>query len=242
MLLDLCFNIVMDIISIRGSRIIHGDCHQHIPRLPDNFFTLLLADPPYEISCKSNVHTMGRAGFEFGEWDKNFDQFTWISMMLPKIKPGGSIVIWNDWKKLGMIAEHLKDQLGLKDYKGFRPLVWHKNNPNPLNCKVMWTQGTEFAVWVRKPGGNPVYNAGYHHGVFKYPINKTAPHRTKKQDGLFQEIIEALTNPGDWILDPFIGGGTTAYAATKTERNFIGMELDENNYSIATEHWRRACV
>ena len=225
-----------------SSQIMLGDCHELIPELPDNAFDLLLADPPYEISCKSNVHTMGRAGFEFGDWDKNFDQLTWISLALPKIKPGGSIVIWNDWKKLGLIAEHLKNELHLKNYKGFRPLIWHKSNPNPLNCNYMFTQGTEFAVWVTKPGKKTKYNAGYHHGVFKYPINKTAPHRTKKQDGLFIEIIEALTDPGDWILDPFIGGGTTAYAAEKTDRNFIGMELDVDNFRIAQDHWEKIRV
>jgi DNA modification methylase len=226
--------------ELTESRIIHGDCHEWIPQLPDESFSLLLADPPYEISIDSNVHTMGRAGFQFGEWDKDFDQLAWITLALPKIKPGGSLVIWNDWKKLGLIAEHLKSELGLKDFKGFRPLVWHKANPNPLNCKVTWTQGTEFAVWVKKPGGKTTYNAGYHHGVFKYPINKTAQHRTKKQDGLFQEIIEALTNPEDWVLDPFIGGGTTSYAAEKSGRNFIGIELDKDYFSIASSHWEKA--
>lgn len=227
---------------MENSAIFFGDCHFWLSRLPDNHFDLLLADPPYEISVDSNVHTMGRAGFQFGDWDKEFDQLTWITLALPKIRPGGSIVIWNDWKKLGMISEHLQKELGLKNMKGFRPLVWHKSNPNPLNCKYMFTQGTEFAVCVTKPGGKSTYNAGYHHGIFKYPINKTAAHRTKKQDGLFQEIIEALTNPGDWILDPFMGGGTTAFAAEKSGRKFIGIEKDEGYFKVATDHWGKACA
>jgi site-specific DNA-methyltransferase (adenine-specific) len=227
--------------KLNKSRIILGDNLEVLSQLPDNHFQLLLADPPYEISRSNNFDSMGRAGIDFGEWDKNFDQLEWIRLALPKLKPGGSIVIWNDWKKLGLLTNFLIQELSLKPGKAIRSLIWHKPNPSPFNCKRMFVQSTEMAVWTTKPGGKSVFNSNYHHGIFEYSTHKSANHPTKKPDQLFHDIIEILTNPNDWVLDPFIGGGTTAFAAESSGRNFIGIEQDENYFKIAVEHWRRAC-
>ena len=86
--------------KLTESRLLHGNSLEILESLPDKHFDLLLADPPYEISRSSNVKSMGRSGLDFGEWDKEFDQYTWIKKAIPKLKPGASIVIWNDWKKL----------------------------------------------------------------------------------------------------------------------------------------------
>jgi len=233
-----CLNRLM---QLNKSRIIHGDNLKILPQLPDNHFQLLLADPPYVISRKSNFNSMGRAGLDFGEWDKEFDQLEWIKLALPKIKPGGSIVIWNDWKKLGLIAEFLSEEMSLDPDKALRTLIWHKTNPRPANCNRMFVQSTEMAVWTTKPGAKAVFNSNYHHGIFEHSIHKTANHPTKKSDGLFSDIIELLTNPGDWILDPFIGGGTTGHCSEKLNRNFIGIERDKTHFKTAVGHWGKAC-
>jgi DNA modification methylase len=77
---------------------------------------LILADPPYNTSRENNFHTMGREGIDF-EWDGEFDQEAWIRIADKALMVGGSIVIWNDWKVLGLIA-HLLEDLGYKPYVG----------------------------------------------------------------------------------------------------------------------------
>ena len=233
---------------ISPSQILHGDSLELLQTLPDKHFDMLLTDPPYEISRPSNVQSMGRSGLDFGDWDKDFDQYAWIKLALPKLKPGANIVIFNDWEKLGDIARFLRKELGLSREKhAFRPLcspvIWHKTNPNPLNCRTMPVQSVEMAVWTKIPGAKNTYNSNYHHGIFwqDNSIHRTAEHPTKKPDAVFEELINLFTNPGDMILDPFLGGGTTAFAAEKTGRYFTGIERDESHFNTAKEHWKRAC-
>jgi len=221
------------------SDIIYGDTLLVLPTLSESSVDLLLTDPPYGISKENNYSTMGRQGIDFGDWDKNFDQLSWITAAAPVLRPGGSVVIWNDWKNLGDIAKHLK-KLG---FKIKRMLTWHKTNPSPFNCKYGFVSSTEHAVWaIKNPkrGYKKVFNGGYHHGVFRYPVVKHPVHKTKKPDGLFQELIEKLTNPGDWVLDPFAGVGTTAYAAESLDRKHLSIEIDKRYHECALQHWKTA--
>jgi len=221
------------------SQLLHGDSLELLRDLPKNHFQLLLTDPPYCVSRPNNFNTMNRQGVDFGQWDQEFDQLAWLELALPLLKPGASIVIWNDWKKLGDIATFLEN----KDISVKRLLTWHKTNPMPANCKHMFLQATEHALWaVKKPKGKQkkIFNSNYHHGVFRFPVVQDKVHTTKKPDAMFTEIISVLTNKGDWILDPFAGAGTTAYAATKLGRNHVSIELDEVYHAHAIKHWGEA--
>ena len=226
-------------------QIIHGDALKFLPSLPKEFFSLLISDPPFNISRKSNFHTMGRQGVDFGDWDRNFkDQTTWIKLAEPSLKPWSSIVIWNDWKKLGNIATFLEEEL---KFQIKTILTWNKTNPGPFNCKRRFLQGTEHALWAVKPGPKKkglswTYNGGYHKGWFTHSVMTNSEHPTKKPDKIFIEIIEKLTNPGDWVLDPFCGGGTTPYSCSKIGRNSLSIELDLDYYKIAMKHWKKALV
>jgi len=209
------------------SNYILGDSLIEISKLPDDFFQLALVDPPYEISRDNNFNTMGRQGSCLGEWDYNFDQTGWIDLIYPKLKKNGSLVIFNDWKKIGQVAQYAEKV-------GFiikRPLTWVKNNPNPANAKRLFLQGTEHAVWLVK-GDKWVYNSNYHKGYFNHPVQRSE-HPTKKPDGLYTQLIEILTNSEDWVLDPFSGSGTTGSACAKLNRNFICIEKEENYHNIA---------
>lgn len=221
------------------SKILNGDSVELLPTLPKEHFQLLLTDPPYCVSRPNNFSTMNRQGVDFGEWDQEFDQLAWLDRAIPLVRPGGSIVIWNDWKKLGDIAAFLES----KGVSVKRMLTWHKTNPSPFNCKYMFVQSTEHAIWaVKKPRGKKkkVYNSDYHHGVFSYGVARDKIHTTKKPQGLFEELITILTNPGDWVLDPFGGAGTTACAAKKLGRESVSIELDKDYYYYAVSNWRKA--
>lgn len=212
-----------------SSKIIFGDAYQHISTLPDNLFRLVLADPPYVVSRKNNYKTIARKGVDFGKWDHEFDQLTWTTLVTPKLVKGGSLIIWNDWKKLGPIAEHLSS-LGLS-VKRF--LTWRKTNPSPFNMDRVFLQGTEHALWAVKPG-KWIFNGSYHTGVFDHSVQHSS-HPNKKPDKIFEELITLLTNENDWVLDPFCGSGTTAIACKKLNRNYICMENDPAYFDLAMD-------
>lgn len=102
------------------------DCIKFIKKLKkDNplfKFDAVITDPPYNISRKNNFHTIGRAGINFGEWDYNFDQISWIRELSLLIKDSGSIIIFNDYKNFGVISKVLeKENFSVKDL-----LRWEK--------------------------------------------------------------------------------------------------------------------
>lgn len=88
--------------------LLQGDCLELMKNVPDESVDAIITDPPYNISRDNNFHTMGRAGIDFGEWDKGFDLTKWIDVAQPTLKKGGNIVIFNDWKNLSYIVESLE--------------------------------------------------------------------------------------------------------------------------------------
>jgi site-specific DNA-methyltransferase (adenine-specific) len=224
------------VIELKTSQLILGDALTLLEQLPTNFASLINADPPYHVSRKSNLHTMGRQGVDLGKWDRSFDdQLTWIKLAAPALKPGGSLVIWMDWKKMGDIAKYL-EKLG---FYVKRMLTWVKPNPPPWNCDKMFLQGTEHAIWAVKKWRRKtpeIFNTNYHTGVFNYAPQQS-DHPTKKPDGLFEEIISLLSNSGGWVIDPFAGAGTTIKACKKLNRKCISFEMDPQYYRLAMNNW-----
>ena len=224
-----------------------GDAIDLIKLLPDESVDLVCSDPPYNTSRANNMHTMGRTGFNFG-WDGNFDQLEWLKEIAPKVRKGGGLVIWNDWKNLGLMDAALA-QLGCE---GKRVLIWKKRNPIPRNMKRVPVQAHEFALWAVKKGGikrnkwtfNRTAGAGYDTGEFTYALPRAPSgrerHPSAKPDDLFRDVIRMFSNPRDLVVDPFAGGGTTAFAATVEDRRHISFELSMNWHAEAVEHWLEA--
>ena len=227
------------------SGVYHGASEILLHRVPPESVRLILTDPPYNTSRENNFHTMGREGINF-EWDGGFDQEAWIRLSDKALMPGGSIVIWNDWKVLGLIAHLLLDM----GYDVKRNFTWCKTNAWPRNTDRSPVQRTETGLWAIKPGAKWVHNLRPHHNyedlVFHYGVPKLGKkkkaagrerHQTKKPDDMFREIIQIFSNPGELILDPFAGGGTTAYAAEAEGRRHISFELKEKWYRETKLHW-----
>lgn len=225
------------------SDIYHGDAYKLLARVIPASVRLILTDPPYNVSRKNNFQTMGRTGIDFS-WDSDFDQEKWLYLADKTLKPGGSIVIWNDWKNLGLIARSLED-LG---YSVKRNIIWEKKNPWPRNRDRSFVQRIETALWAVKPGAKWVFNRdktkSFEDGIFRYGVpraKKDRPrHEAKKPDNMFIELIEILSNEGEIVLDPFCGGGTTAYAAEKSGRIHISFESDKAWVKEAKAHWADA--
>ncbi|MGZ9756404.1 DNA-methyltransferase [Mycoplasma sp. 394] len=219
------------------NKIYHLDCINLFKQMKQNHISVdcIIADPPYNISRKNNFHTINRQGIDFGNWDKDFDQTHWIKEVKVLLKPGGSILIFNDWKNLGAIAEAL-NQSGLivKDL-----IRWIKPNPMPRNINRRYITDFEFIIWAVKPGKKWIFNFDnnkdypYKKPEYNFAVENSKTvriHPTQKPEKLIMELIKTHTNKGDLILDPFMGSGSTAIAAIKLGRNFIGSEISDDYF------------
>ena len=213
------------------------DSLQLMKEIPANSVDAIITDPPYNISRDNNFTTMGRAGIDFGEWDKDFDLTSWIKVAEPLLKKGGNIVIFNSWKNMTNITKSLEENgFEVKDL-----IRWKKTNAMPRNRDRRFITDYEVAVWAVKKGGKWTFNRLSDTYEIPEIVGGLTPksekieggHPTQKPIYVMEWLIERLTNEGDVVLDPFMGSGTTGVACKNLNRKFIGVELDENYYNIA---------
>lgn len=201
----------------------------------------IITDPPYNISKTNNFSTMNsakRKGVDFGEWDKNFDLYDWIGKYSKILDKNGSFIIFCSYRFLSYICDALENNnIIVKDV-----IKWVKSNPMPRNTNRRYVQDTEYAVWAVNRGAKWIFNKpdnlSYLRPEFKTPTvsgHERTIHPTQKSLELFKSLMEIHTNEGQTILDPFMGSGTTGVAALATNRNFIGIELNEEYFNIAEE-------
>jgi DNA modification methylase len=208
-----------------------GDCLEVMKSIPDNSVYLCLTDPPYNIARDNNFSTMGRAGIDFGEWDKGFDLFSYIDQVSRIIKKNGSFVVFNAWKNLGAIADYAEKQgFDTKDM-----IRLEKSNPMPRNRDRRYITDYECAIWFVKKGAKWTFNrqdSKYQRPKFVASI-ESGLHPTQKNLSLMENLVKIHSNQGDTVIDPFMGSGTTGLACKNLDRNFIGIEQDVNYFEIA---------
>jgi len=212
-----------------------GDCLEVMDKLIADGVKVdaVITDPPYNIARANNFHTMGRAGIDFGEWDKDFDLFSYIDLAYKLLSPDGSIVIFNDWKNLGDIVKYA-ESLGFvcKDM-----IRLEKSNPMPRNRDRRYITDYECAVWLTMPKAKWIFNRQsetYERPRFIGSVEKGL-HPTQKNTNLMEWLVNIHTNENHTVLDPFMGSGTTGVACVNTNRNFIGIEMDDKYFEIATK-------
>lgn len=220
--------------------VLNGDCVAGMKKfIKKETVDAIITDPPYNISRDNNFKTMGRAGIDFGEWDKDFDLTNWIETAEPLLKKGGNIVIFNSWKNMSYIVEKLEEcGFEIKDL-----IRWKKTNAMPRNRDRRFITDYEVAVWAVKKGGKWIFNRLSDTYEIPEIVGGLTPksekldggHTTQKPVYVMEWLIERLTNEGQNILDPFSGSGTTGVACVKLNRNFIGFELDEKYCNIANK-------
>ena len=222
--------------------LMNGDCLELIKQVPSNSVDLILIDPPYEISRPTNFQSGEETGrdtdrfrisMDFGEWDKNF---TGLEVVIKEgyriLRQGGTMICFYDlWK-----IETLKNLYDRNKFKQVRFIEWMKTNPVPINSKINYlTNAREVAVSAIK-GSKPTFNSSYDNGLYSYPIcagKERTIHPTQKPLSLITDLVLKHSNEGDTVLDCFMGSGTTGVACKNTNREFIGMELDEKYFEIA---------
>lgn len=226
------------------NKIFHQDCIKGMDYLLKNDLKvdLIISDPPYVISKSSQFHTMKdrkkpRTGIDFGGWDKEFDNKMWLKRAYKLLKDGGALIVFNDFKKVSFIIDYAT-KLGF-EYKD--TLIWKKKNPMPRNRDRRYVPALEMMIWFVKPG-KWTFNRRletYESGVFEYPSESGGGynriHPTQKPVKLIEALIEIHSKEGDVVLDPFMGSGTTAVAATNLKRKYIGFELNETYYKASID-------
>ena len=229
--------------------LINGDCLIEMQKLIDDGVRvdMILTDPPYNVSAKNKTTKVrelkGRKpmNYYYGDWDnmerQEFLDFTknWLKKSIELLKEGGAVVSFfskEDVNYLGWVGE----ELGMKTKTIF---TWHKTNPVPSLRKVNYLSSCEYAWIGAKCGANWTFNFKQQnemHNFYESP-NKTiygvTEHPTEKPVDMFEHLVQIHSNVGDTILDCFMGSGTTGVACLQTNRNFIGIELDEKYYEIA---------
>lgn len=208
-----------------------GDCLEVMRTIPDKFVDLCLTDPPYNIARNNNFATMGRAGIDFGEWDKGFDLFSYIDQVSRILKKDGSFVVFNAWRNLGAIAEYAEKQgFDTKDM-----IRLEKSNPMPRNRDRRYITDYECAIWFVKKDAKWTFNrqdSKYQRPKFVASI-ESGLHPTQKNLSLMENLVKIHSNQGDMVIDPFMGSGTTGVACKNLDRKFIGIEQDAVYFEVA---------
>jgi len=198
-------------------------------------------DKTYNAKAKENYikygNTSGKKyGYktDYGEWDKEFtieklEEF--IKLFYKKLRKGGTCIIFFDLWKIETLKRLMK-AAKKNGFKQIRLIEWIKTNPVPLNQSVNYLTNCREIALLGVKGGKPTFHSKYDKGIYEFPIQngKSRFHPTQKSIPLFEELIKKHSNKGDLIVDPFLGGGTTAIACKKTNRNFSGCEIDKKYY------------
>ena len=206
------------------------------------------ADDSYKENYIKYGNTSGKKyGYktEFGEWDKEFtieNLQDFIQLFYRKLKKGGTCIIFFDlWKieTLKKLMEQIREtkQGNWIGFKQIRFVEWIKTNPIPLNQSTNYLTNAREIALLGVKGGKPTFNSKYDKGIYEFPIQggKNRFHPTQKSLPLFEELIKKHSNEGDLVVDPFLGGGTTALACKNTKRNFKGCEIDKKFYDKVLE-------
>ena len=210
-------------IEYYGINIVQGNATTLLGSVKRESVALVIGDPPYQVSRECNLGNMGRTGFNFA-FDKVFDQRLWLTRISRVIAPGGSIVVFNDWKKLGQVARNLKG-MDIKDH-----LIWIKANPRRANQKRRFLADKENMVWATK-GRHWTFNGDGVPSVYYHPVARAKNrHPCEKPLSLMLELVSLLSRPGDLVLDPFMGHGVVGQACQQLGRKYLGFELKEEYF------------
>jgi modification methylase len=248
-----------DLPGLEHNRIIVGDCIEELLKLPEASVDLVFADPPYNLQLRgdlsrpdqSKVDAVDDAWDQFASFD-SYDNFTraWLKAARRAMKPNATLWVIGSYHNIFRVGTALQD-IG---FWILNDIVWRKVNPMPNFRGRRFTNAHETLIWAARDEKARKY-------VFNYEALKagnedvqvrsdwTLPlctgaerlkdkdgdkvHPTQKPESLLARVLLSSTKPGDVVLDPFFGSGTTGAVAKKLSRRFIGIERDKTYASAA---------
>ena len=213
-----------------------GDCLEFMKDIPDKSIDLLITDPPYlhikggmkskglNKGCREANSNVVKNMSDFGE--KSIYRF--LDTAKPKMK---EINMYIFSSKL-QVPYYLN--WALENKSQFDILVWDKDFKGIISRKF-FANNSEYIVRIYKKGLNRLEDNMLYQKIHKFKRPTEKMHEAQKPVELLERFIKLSSNENDVILDPFMGSGSTGVACINTNRNFIGIELDENYYKIACE-------
>ncbi|HMS19900.1 site-specific DNA-methyltransferase [uncultured Sphingorhabdus sp.] len=239
--------------------ILKMDCIEAMRSLPDACVDMVFADPPYNLQLGGDLQRPDGTQVDAvdDDWDKfdNFaayDKFTqeWLAEARRILKPDGTLWVIGSYHNIFRVGATLQDQ-------GFwilNDIIWRKSNPMPNFKGTRFTNAHETLIWAAK-SDKARYTFHYRSmktlndelqmrsdwvipicgGKERLKLNGTKAHPTQKPEALLYRILLACTNPGDVVLDPFFGTGTTGAVAKRLQRHWIGCERDSTYCKVAEE-------
>lgn len=239
----------------------HADALQILDRIierhEDGLFDVIFADPPYFLSNGGSTCRSGRrATVDKGSWDKSQGtdanhafNLEWLRRCQRALKPNGTLWVTGTQHVIYSVGFALQ-QLG---YKILNSITWEKPNPPPnLSCRY-FTHSTETVLWASKgPKSRHRFNYKFLREMNGGKQMKTvwkiaAPSSTEKRFGkhptqkpvsLVERCLAACSKPGDNVLDPFVGAGTTAVAAATLGLGCVGVDLDHYWIEVSSARLR----
>ncbi|HCL57721.1 MAG TPA: site-specific DNA-methyltransferase [Spirochaetia bacterium] len=224
----------------------HGDVFELIKDIPDKSIDLIFADPPYNLSGAGflTVKSGKPVVCDKGNWDiiKDIHKFNedWLIECKRILSDTGTIWI------SGTLHNHPSIGILLKklDFWIINNIVWFKRNASPLLSKNRLAPSTEL-IWLASKSKNYYFNYekakeinGGKQMKNLWEINAQrhlTPHPTEKPEILIERILLLGSKSGDTVFDPFMGSGTTGSVAKKLGRNFIGIEISDDYFNIASK-------
>jgi site-specific DNA-methyltransferase (adenine-specific) len=229
-----------------------GDNLEVLPTLEAGSVGAVICDPPYGFhgdgTSRKNAGRYSLDGDSGGGWQQiECDDWNdtipveWIPCAAELLVPGGAMLAFTDCQA----PRDLWDAYKAAGIHPLRYVYWSKNDP-PLNPSKSFTSAIEVAVFGRKEGKVHAWNGACgtrnEFRCAKPPGGSERFHPTQKPVKLMLWLVELISNPGDWILDPFMGSGTTGVAAIKLGRKFIGIERDAGYFEAARKRIEAECA
>lgn len=244
--------------KVGDAELLVGDSIEVLNAMPEASVDLIFADPPYNLSNDGfSVHAGKRVSVNKGNWDRSqgvqqdfeFHQ-TWIEACRRVLAPNGTIWISGTYHSI-FACGHALQTLG---FRILNDVAWYKPNASPnLGCR-MFTASHETLIWASlgkkakhtfnyeamKNGdfpGDRIKNPGkqmrsvWAIGTPKTDEKRYGKHPTQKPEALLDRIVLASSKPGDLVVDPFCGSGTTGVSALRYGRRFVGIDLSEEYLS-----------
>jgi len=228
----------------KTSTSVTGDCLEVLRDLPAGIFDACIADPPYNMSKKRGLAwafsrhvTMQETWDRFSNEEYFAFSFQWLSEVCRVVKPNGNLFVFGTFHNiytLGFILQQL-------DRKVLNSIIWVKPNAQPnITCRML-TESSEQMVWACNNTRKDARHWTFHYAeakqfndgkqlrnVWSLPLTRrserVAGHPSQKPVALLERVVKIATDPGDWILDPFAGVGSTAAAALPLDRHVFLVE------------------
>jgi len=240
-------------------QILHDDCVAAMARLPDASIDMIFADPPYNLQLGGDLFRPegGRVDAVDDDWDKfatfsDYDDFTraWLAEARRILKPNGTLWVIGSYHNIYRVGAALQD-LG---YWILNDIIWRKSNPMPNFRGTRFTNAHETLIWASH-GEDSRYTFNYRAmkalngelqmrsdwvipicaGAERVKTDGVKAHPTQKPEALLYRVLLACTHPGDVVLDPFFGTGTTGAVARRLGRRWIGIERETRYIGVARE-------